>query len=76
MLSINSAEPEDVLVTLVEFCQTPRTVIEMMKFVNRKSRDKFMKAVLKPALEQGVLVMTDPDLIPGFNNSAKTVCTI
>ena len=52
---------EDELKSLVEFCQTPRSVGEMMEFLNRASRDKFIATLLKPALEDKLLEMTIPE---------------
>ena len=46
---------------IVVFCQTPHSVTEMMKLLGRGSRDKFLSAVLKPALGKGLLEMTIPE---------------
>ncbi|MCL2079669.1 MAG: putative DNA binding domain-containing protein [Oscillospiraceae bacterium] len=46
---------------VLEFCSTPRTREEMQQFVGIATREYFRKAILKPLLDSGQLIMTLPD---------------
>lgn len=46
---------------ILKFCQVPHSVTEIMAFLGRRSRDKFLNAVLKPAMAAGLPSITDPD---------------
>jgi ATP-dependent DNA helicase RecG len=46
---------------LLEFCVEPRTRDEMQQFIGIANREHFRKAILKPLLDSGELVMTIPD---------------
>lgn len=56
-----SHEFSDELHKMLKFCHIPRSVTEIMTWLERKSRDKFLSAVLKPAIITGLISMTDPD---------------
>lgn len=51
----------DELKRILIFCESPHSVAEMMQLLGRGSRDKFLTAVLKPALDKGFIEMTIPD---------------
>ena len=51
----------DELEKILSFCQVPRSVSEMIELLGRGSRDKFLTAILKPALGKTFLEMTIPD---------------
>lgn len=46
---------------LVAFCAVPRSRQEMMNYIGLKDKKNFVKNYLKPLIEQGVLVMTNPN---------------
>ena len=46
---------------LLEFCEEPRTRIEIQEFCEIKSRDYFRKNILVPLISSGRLRMTIPD---------------
>ncbi len=56
-----SEDTSSELEKILKFCQVPRSVTEMMQLLSRASRDKFLSAILKPALEENLLEMTIPD---------------
>lgn len=48
-------------VTLLEFCNTPRSRAEMQEYCGISSRKSFSANILRPLLEKGQLAMTIPD---------------
>ncbi len=56
-----SEEVSEELKKILKFCRVPHSVTEIMALLERKSRDKFLSAVLKPAMAEELLAMTDPD---------------
>lgn len=48
------------LIDVMEY-NTPYTAAQLMKRLNLKSKDNFRKLYLSPALEDGLIVMSDPD---------------
>jgi ATP-dependent DNA helicase RecG len=57
--------PIDSMVKVVDFCKEPKSLKEIMSFLNLKHRPTFVKKVLKPLLDRNLLQMT----IPGKPNS-------
>jgi hypothetical protein len=51
----------DQRVKLLLFCKTPRSVQEMMAYLDFKHRKSFRDVWLKPLVEAGLLSMTLPD---------------
>ena len=58
---------------LLEFCQTPRFIHEMMGLLNWKDRTKFRKKFVQPLLAQGLLKMTIPDKPSSGNQKYQTI---
>ena len=54
-------EMMDRIASTIKYCETPRTLREIMAFLNLKGRDNFMRKVLHPLLEKGYLKRTIPD---------------
>ena len=46
---------------LLDYCAEPRTREELQQFIGIANREHFRKAILKPLLASGKLVMTIPD---------------
>ena len=46
---------------LFKFCSTPRSIKEIMEFLEVKHRTYLRKTVLAPLLESGKLVLTIPE---------------
>lgn len=46
---------------LLDYCHIPRSLKEMMQFMELKARQSFIDLYLKPLLQSGQLVMTIPD---------------
>jgi len=46
---------------LIEFCSEPRSRDEIQQFIEITNREHFRKAILRPLLESGQLIMTLPD---------------
>lgn len=53
--------PTDKIVSLLEFCATPRSRAEIQSFLNLKDKIHFLKTYLNPLLENGKIAMTIPD---------------
>jgi ATP-dependent DNA helicase RecG len=47
--------------SLVDFCATPRSIKEMLDFLELKNRENFMHKHLNPLIKKGFLALTDPD---------------
>jgi len=46
---------------IVEFCQTPKSASEIMRFLGMSHKTYFRNTILNPMLEQGLLELTIPD---------------
>ena len=46
---------------ILEFCKEPKSVKEIMEYIELKHRPTFMHDYLNPLLEEGKLQMTIPD---------------
>ena len=46
---------------LLEYCEVPQSLGEMMHLLNLKNRASFTRNYLRPLLDRGLLVMTIPD---------------
>ena len=46
---------------ILKFCRTPKTIKEIMEYLNMKSRSNFTIRYLKPMIESGNIKMTIPD---------------
>lgn len=46
---------------LLKFCEEPRSLTEMMRFLELKDRKNFIDGYINPLLSEGVLTMTTPD---------------
>ena len=46
---------------LLEYCEVPQSLGEMMHLLNLKNRASFTRTYLKPLIEQDLLEMTIPD---------------
>ncbi len=51
----------DRIAATIKFCETPRSLKEIMQFLNLKDRKHFMEAILNPLLQQGQIQRTVPD---------------
>ena len=49
------------LTALLDYCDEPRTRVEIQKFCKINSRDYFLYSILKPLLDSGHLLRTIPD---------------
>ena len=52
---------EDKINLILEFCKEPKSVKEIMEYIELKHRPTFMYDYLNPLLEEGKLQMTIPD---------------
>ena len=57
----NLMEIHDRKVKILEFCEEPRSLKEIMEFLGLKHRETFMKNLLNPLLKAGLLRRTIPD---------------
>jgi ATP-dependent DNA helicase RecG len=46
---------------IIDFCKTPRSTAEIMKYLGLKHREHFRSKILQPLLAQGILAQTMPD---------------
>ena len=46
---------------ILDLCQQPNTIAELMQAIHWKNRTKFRKKYITPLLEQGLLKMTIPE---------------
>ena len=51
----------DRVAATIKFCETPRTLKEIMQFLKLKDRKHFMEKILNPLLNEGYLQRTIPD---------------
>ena len=51
----------DRVAATIKFCETPRTLKEIMQFLKLKDRKYFMEKILNPLLNEGYLQRTIPD---------------
>ena len=51
----------DRVAATIKFCETPRTLKEIMEFLKLKDRKHFMERILNPLLKEGRLQRTIPD---------------
>jgi ATP-dependent DNA helicase RecG len=58
---VEQIENMDRTATIIKFCEVPRTLKEIMSFLNLKNRANFFSNILKPLLNSGLLKMTIPD---------------
>lgn len=56
-----TAQKEERINALLEYCKEPRDRDEMMKFLGIKHRTTFRSDYLNPLLDEGKIVMTIPD---------------
>jgi ATP-dependent DNA helicase RecG len=54
-------EQDNRIISLIDFCSSPKSRKEMQEFIDIASREHFNKAFLVPLLESGQLQMTIPD---------------
>lgn len=55
------AEQVKKLRKIIDFCETPRSTAEIMKYLGLKHREHFRSKILQPLLAQGILAQTMPD---------------
>lgn len=46
---------------LLEFCKTPRKMVEIQEFMNYKHKTYFRRKILNPLIKGGLLKLTIPD---------------
>jgi ATP-dependent DNA helicase RecG len=46
---------------LIQYCKEPRTSQEIMKYLNLKNKEYFRKEILKPLIENNIIMLTIPD---------------
>jgi ATP-dependent DNA helicase RecG len=57
----DQVEIRDRVVKLLKFCEEPRFLKEIMKFLNLKHRTYFLNQILIPLIEKGCIRRTIPD---------------
>jgi ATP-dependent DNA helicase RecG len=58
---VEQIDKMDRTATIINFCEVPRTLKEIMDFLKLKDRKYFFESILKPMLESYILKMTIPD---------------
>jgi ATP-dependent DNA helicase RecG len=58
---VEQIENMDRTATIINFCEVPRTLKEIMSFLKLKNRKHFFESILKPMLESSILKKTIPD---------------
>lgn len=46
---------------LLKFCNTPKSITEMMEYMEYSNRTYFRNNILDPLIEEGKLFLTEPD---------------
>ena len=65
----------DTLNDIIDFCDTPRSMIEIMEHLGLKHRYNVKHRYIDPLIEGGFLVMTNPDKPNSRNQKYKQVLT-
>lgn len=60
---------------IIDFCDTPRSMIEIMEYLGLKYRYNVKHRYIDPLIEGGFLVMTNPDKPNSRNQKYKQALT-
>lgn len=58
---------------LLDFCESPRTLTEMMKFLGLRDRKNFISGYVAPMMKEGFLAQTEPDKPTSGNQRYVTI---
>ncbi len=58
---------------ILDFCQEPKTVFEILDLLGLSDRMNLMRTYLNPMLAMGILAMTEPEKPTSRNQKYKTV---